>query len=180
VIKLIIFDLDGVLVDSREIHYEALNMALLKFGPYQISREEHLSKYDGLSTTKKLKMLSEEKGLPEHLHTNVWKMKQEMTLRIIDTFTFDERMRSILRALRFEGYKMCVASNAIRETVKMMLLRKGLLEFFHSLEKNMEQILKKMPLFECHVFVLKQSGVYVKCPIRIIDEKLILFKVITF
>lgn len=106
-IKLIIFDLDGVLVDSREIHYEALNMALLKFGPYQISREEHLSKYDGLSTTKKLKMLSEEKGLPEHLHTNVWKMKQEMTLRIIDTFTFDERMRSILRALRFEGYKMC-------------------------------------------------------------------------
>lgn len=53
-------------------------------------------------------------------------------------------------------------------------------EFFHSLEKNMEQILKKMPLFECYVFVLKQSGVYIKCPIRIIDEKLILFKVIMF
>ena len=27
-IKLVIFDLDGVLVDAREIHYEALNAAL--------------------------------------------------------------------------------------------------------------------------------------------------------
>jgi HAD superfamily hydrolase (TIGR01509 family) len=158
VIKLIIFDLDGVLVDSREIHYEALNMALLKFGPYQISREEHLSKYDGLSTTKKLRMLSEEKGLPEHLHTNVWKMKQEMTLRIIDTFTFDERMRSILRALRFEGYKMCVASNAIRETVKMMLLRKGLLEFFDFFLSN-EDVSKPKPHPEIYMQCMIKAGV---------------------
>lgn len=27
-IKAILFDLDGVLVDARELHYEALNMAL--------------------------------------------------------------------------------------------------------------------------------------------------------
>ena len=53
-------------------------------------------------------------------------------------------------------------------------------EFFHSLEKNMEPILKKLPLLECSIFVLKQSALYVKCPIRIIDEKLILYKVITF
>ena len=54
-IKLIIFDLDGVLVDARELHYNALNKALEAIDKkYVIYREEHLSTYDGLSTTKKL------------------------------------------------------------------------------------------------------------------------------
>ena len=30
--KLVIFDLDGVLIDSRELHYDALNDALAKIG----------------------------------------------------------------------------------------------------------------------------------------------------
>ena len=29
-IKLIIFDLDGVLVDAKDLHYESLNLALEK------------------------------------------------------------------------------------------------------------------------------------------------------
>ena len=65
-IKLVIFDLDGVLVDARELHYQALNEALSDIDPkYTIHRAEHLSTYDGLSTTKKLKMLTDDKGLPE-------------------------------------------------------------------------------------------------------------------
>ena len=47
-IKTIIFDLDGVLIESKEIHYKALNEAL-PFN-YRISYEEHLSTYDGLPT----------------------------------------------------------------------------------------------------------------------------------
>ena len=57
-IKLIIFDLDGVLVDARELHYNALNRALKSINEkYTIERAEHLSTYDGLSTTKKLNLL---------------------------------------------------------------------------------------------------------------------------
>ena len=62
-IRLVIFDLDGVLVDARELHYNALNKALASIDEkYVIGRDEHLSTYDGLSTTKKLNMLSEYKG----------------------------------------------------------------------------------------------------------------------
>jgi len=61
--KLVIFDLDGVLIDSRDVHYESLNKALAKHGEqYIISRDEHLSKFDGLGTSKKLEMLSELKA----------------------------------------------------------------------------------------------------------------------
>jgi len=55
--KLVIFDLDGVLIDSKDLHYKALNDALtLIDGKYAISYQEHLSKYDGLNTRKKLEM----------------------------------------------------------------------------------------------------------------------------
>ena len=68
-IKLIIFDLDGVLVDAKNIHYDALNAAL---GEYAISWNEHLSTYDGLKTTQKLEMLTENKGLPIEEHDSIF------------------------------------------------------------------------------------------------------------
>ena len=40
-IKTIIFDLDGVLIESKEIHFKSLNKAL-PFD-YRIGYEEHLS-----------------------------------------------------------------------------------------------------------------------------------------
>ena len=64
--KLIIFDLDGVLVEAKEIHYNTLNQALKEIGnEYVITEAEHLSTYDGLKTNQKLDMLTKAKGLPK-------------------------------------------------------------------------------------------------------------------
>ena len=79
-VKLIIFDLDGVLVEAKNIHFEALNKAL---GSYAISWNEHLSTYDGLKTFQKLEMLSKEKGLPKEDHPAIWKNKQKYTLEAL-------------------------------------------------------------------------------------------------
>src|SRR5258708_12894956 len=77
-IKAILFDLDGVLVDATEWHYEALNRALGLFG-YNIARFEHLTTYNGLPTRKKLEMLSVEKGFPRGLHRLFTQTKQKYT-----------------------------------------------------------------------------------------------------
>ena len=53
-IKLIVFDLDGVLVDTKQIHFLALNKALEKVGvKNKISFESHLKNFDGLPTVEK-------------------------------------------------------------------------------------------------------------------------------
>ena len=79
-IRLVIFDLDGVLVDARELHYNALNKALASIDEkYVIGRDEHLSTYDGLKTTQKLEMLSEKKGLLKENHKIIWENKQKIT-----------------------------------------------------------------------------------------------------
>ena len=129
-IKLIIFDLDGVLIDSRELHYFALNLALEKIDPkFVISKDEHLSKYDGLNTTRKLELLSLEKGLSKAYFQDVWEEKQNVTLKLFRQFEQDEKFIDIFSRLKQQGYAIAVASNSIRETVKLALLKIGVLEY---------------------------------------------------
>jgi HAD superfamily hydrolase (TIGR01509 family) len=130
-IKLIIFDLDGVLVDSRELHYESLNKALYEINPsFVITREEHLSKYDGHPTNYKLKLLTKEKGLNANLYNKIWKRKQELTQAIIiATYDYDERFINMMKELKKLGYLLFCASNSIWLTVKNMLYKKGFLEY---------------------------------------------------
>lgn len=138
-VKLIIFDLDGVLVDSRDLHYESLNLALKSIdNRYIINRDEHLSKYDGLNTTKKLDLLTKEKGLPREQHNKVWELKQKHTIDIIKNYSKDERLMLVLNKLRNLGYKICVASNSIRETVKTMLMAKGFMEYIDFYYSNQD------------------------------------------
>ena len=128
--KLVIFDLDGVILDSRELHYDALNAALIKVGEqYVISREEHLSIYDGLNTTKKLKLLSEKKGLPVEFYDQIWKDKQQATFDLIGKCYSNPSVSYICDQLRIRGYKIAVASNSIRETVRIALYHAKLLPY---------------------------------------------------
>ena len=62
-IKSIIFDLDGVLVETKDIHFEALNLSIKKICKIDeaISYKDHLNKYDGLPTNEKLKILFKNK-----------------------------------------------------------------------------------------------------------------------
>lgn len=148
--NLIIFDLDGVLIDSRELHYHAMNYALAKAGSqYVISREEHLSKYDGLPTKVKMKLLNEEKGLPSSLFDQVWKDKQASTISLIDKVPASEKLIHIFSTLRARGYRIAVASNSIRDTVKMTLMRLGIMEYVEFYQTN-EDVKKSKPYPEMY------------------------------
>jgi HAD superfamily hydrolase (TIGR01509 family) len=132
-IKLIIFDLDGVLVEAKDIHFEALNRAL---GKYAIDWNEHLSIYDGLKTTQKLQMLTERKGLPESSHESVWEAKQYWTLQMLKELKPNQTLQSVMSALSEEGYKLAVCSNSIRKTVLTTLSKLGIIEFMDLIISN--------------------------------------------
>ena len=128
--KLIIFDLDGVLIESRELHYDALNDALRNIDKkYVIKREEHLSVYDGLSTTKKLELLTTNKDLPQKYYNQIWQDKQTATFDLIKEFPISDKLISIFKEVKSRGYKIAIASNSIRETVKLALLSIGVMEY---------------------------------------------------
>ena len=89
--------MDGVLVDAKNIHFEALNKALGK--QYSITWDEHLNKYDGLKTHQKLKMLSIDKDLPPSLYDQVWNNKQKYTLEALEQLQPDMTLQSVFHSL---------------------------------------------------------------------------------
>jgi HAD superfamily hydrolase (TIGR01509 family) len=157
-VKLIVCDYDGVLQDCKDMHYESLNKALLEYDPsgqYVIGREEHLSKYDGLNTTAKLKMLSREKGLIEAAHLLIYNAKQKYTRELINEMQVDVPMKLTLRKLKEDGYTIAVASNSIRDSLKMMLVKRGFMEYIDFYYSN-EDVRHPKPSTE----------IYLKCMIK--------------
>lgn len=127
-IKLIVSDFDGVLLDLKEIHFEALNRALKSLDEkYVISPEEHVKTFDGLSTKRKLKLLSELKGFPLEKFEEINDLKQQFTVELLEGFNninFD--IANVIIKLKNEGYLFYVASNAIRHTVELGLEKLGI------------------------------------------------------
>ena len=132
-VKLVIFDLDGVLVEAKNIHFDALNKAL---GEYAIDWNEHLSIYDGLKTTQKLQMLTERKGLPKNNHQTLWEDKQRYTLQMLRELKPNQTLQSLMSALSEDGYKLAVCSNSIRKTVLTVLAKLGIIEFMDLIISN--------------------------------------------
>ena len=128
-IKAVIFDMDGVLSDARDWHYEALNQALGLFG-YSISRYDHMVTFDGLPTKKKLEMLTVERGLPKELHNFINHMKQVYTMQHVYTKckpVFQHQYA--LSKLKSLGYGIAVASNSIRASIDMMMEKADLQKY---------------------------------------------------
>lgn len=129
VIKAVIFDMDGVLIDAKEWHYEALNKSLNILG-YSISRYDHLVLYDGLPTKQKLEMLSKERGLPKKLHTFINTVKQKYTMELVHSNCkpiFQHEYA--LSKLKSNGYKIACASNSIRNSIDIMLKKSDLYDY---------------------------------------------------
>ena len=172
-IKAVLFDMDGVLVEAKDWHYEAFNRALDVFG-MAISRSEHLSQYDGLPTKTKLKMLTEKKGLPTGLHTFLNDLKQEYTRDIIVTNCRPVfNVEYALSRLHAEGYKIAVCSNSIRTSIEMMMEKSALLPYIDRIISNQdvskgkpdpEMYLKAMEVFnlkpeECLILEDNENGI---------------------
>lgn len=137
-IKAVIFDMDGVLVDAKEWHYEALNRALGLFG-FNINRDMHVSEYNGLPTREKLRRLSRQRGFPLSLMEFVNEIKQKYTTEEIDRNCnpFFEKQFMVSR-LKADGYFMAVCSNAIKKSVLKMLDKSGILNYFDETVGNDE------------------------------------------
>jgi beta-phosphoglucomutase-like phosphatase (HAD superfamily) len=131
--KLVIFDLDGVLVEAKEIHFDALNSALINVDKkYAISWEDHLRTYDGLKTYDKLRILSSTKDLPfdEELYKKIFADKQFFTLSALSNLEEDTNLIDIFKKLKYKDFKIACCSNSIQNTVELVLKKLGIRKFF--------------------------------------------------
>jgi beta-phosphoglucomutase len=156
--KAVLFDMDGVLIDARDWHYDALNEALRIFG-VEISRSDHLSRFNGLSTRKKLDMLTSEGVIPYELHGAIQSIKQDRTLRIAAQMCFPIVSHQVLiTRLKALGIKVGLVTNSIRKSSEFMLEYAGLLKFMDVVVTN-EDVLEGKPNPAGYLLAMQQLGV---------------------
>ena len=156
--KAIHFDMDGVLIDAREWHYDALNEALRIFG-VEISRSDHLSRFNGLSTRKKLNMLTAEGVIPYELHEAIQSIKQDRTLRIAAQMCFPIVSHQVLiTRLKALGIKVGLVTNSIRKSSEFMLEYAGLLKFMDVVVTN-EDVAEGKPNPAGYLLAMERLGV---------------------
>lgn len=156
-IKAVIFDMDGVLIEAKDWHYEALNKALNLFG-YNISRFDHLTTYDGLPTKTKLERLSIEKNLPRELHKFINELKQKYTMEMVHTGCKPRfNHEYALSNLKSQGYKLAVASNSIRDTITVMMEKSFLMPYLDCYLSN-EDVSQPKPNPEIYIKTIEKLG----------------------
>ena len=158
-IRAILFDMDGVLIDAKDWHYEALNKALRLFG-LEISRYEHLRTFDGLPTKEKLSMLSARYFLPKELHALINQLKQVYTMDYVYQYCHPVFQHEYaLARLHSEGYKIAVCSNSIRQSIFAMMERSSLLPYIDAIISN-EDVRRPKPDPEMYIKAISNFGLH--------------------
>lgn len=154
-IKAVLFDLDGVLVDACDWHYEALNRALQASGHAPISRDTHLTTFNGLPTHVKLEML----GITGEESKKINRLKQDLTLETIrsNAKIMEEKVK-LHKFLKEQGIKIGCVTNSIRETAEEMLRVTGQLEYMDIVITN-EDVLKNKPHPDCYNLAIERLKV---------------------
>ena len=142
-IKAILYDLDGVLVDATEWHYESLNEALREISGFEISRLEHIRTFNGLPTNKKLEILYKQNRVKKEDFNAIWELKQKKTNEIIEkTASVDENKTRLHEGTK--AFKKICVTNSIRQTALLMLKKTYQLSFMDHVISN-EDVSKPKP-----------------------------------
>lgn len=159
-IKLIVSDLDGVVAPLKKAHFDSLNKALENIDKkYVITEEEHIKYFDGRSTKTKLNLLTNLKGLPKDCHHQIYEDKQKYTLELIEsTLTENQVIINALQKFKDEGYKLCLASNAITDTINSALKKIGIYHFFDKILSN-QDVKNQKPNSEIYLTAMISFGV---------------------
>lgn len=152
--KLIIFDCDGVLVDSEIIASQIESQMLIKLG-YPISVEEHIKKFTGMNIPTYKKSI---KALGVVCSDEEIDATQEAVKNALKT-QLQPLMLTVLEDLIFNDLQKCVASNSEPDRVRQVLKTTHQDRFFD--DKcifTSSQVKQGKPAPDLFLFAAKQMG----------------------
>ena len=156
-IKGLIFDLDGVLVNTKKLHFDALNLALKKLNLKEISYVDHLNIYDGLPTVKKLEILNKKKIVDKKFNKTIKQIKQKNTLKLLNNYIkFNPKIHNTFSKLS-KNYKISLATNAVKKTLDLCL-KKLRINKFISFKYSNEDVSNNKPHPEVYFKCLVNMG----------------------
>ncbi len=137
-IKAIIFDMDGVLVDSEPFHTE-IEKRQFRLNGIKISDEEHRN-YMGVASDVMWRQISER----QPLELSVEKLIEQNRIESIRYFSelteipVMPGLIELLESLQQKNYPMAVASSSFPEIIELILQKTGLKKYFQVVVSSQE------------------------------------------
>ena len=125
-IRVIGWDLDGVLVKAVGLHYRSFTTAVRLISGVEISEEEHDDIYNGLPTRRKLQFLIEEGKITQAQAQEIYLLKQSLTEKYAPEEIKPDPKKIAMVNHFGQRYTMACVSNCIRSSCEMLLRLAGL------------------------------------------------------
>lgn len=131
-LKAVIFDFDGVIADSEELHYKALNEVFKRYG-VDVPKAVHWEKYLGYTDRENIIAVSRDYGMGLNTAEVQRLMKEkkivfeEMAKREV---VIIEGVEEFVRRVVAAGLSMAICSGALRSDIELMLDGAGFAELF--------------------------------------------------
>lgn len=136
---LIIFDCDGVLVDSERISHLVLQAMLAEHG-VQISYEDALLKFMGTSMQHCMEIVEQMTQVPAAVFLPLFRT------RTYEAFAADlEAVAGVRELLARLATPFCVASNGPRDKMRLTLTRTGLMQHFEHTMFSADDVAQPKP-----------------------------------
>ena len=163
--QLIIFDCDGVLVDSEILAAEVESQLLTQSG-YPIEPEAIAERFAGLTWTDILLQVEKESGIPISASL-IEELARQMDHKLRNELNVIEGAEQVIAALK---YPKCVASNSISSSLKMMLEQSTLYDLFAPHIFSAREVGTQKPKPDPNVFPVRGEAVQCRSGARIVIE----------
>jgi HAD superfamily hydrolase (TIGR01509 family) len=168
---LVIFDCDGVLVDSEILSAQVFSECLAEQYGLHVSEHYSLEAYRGKSVADCINMITDEltaklgwQDLPKEERDergkNFWRHVQLQTLVACeDRLLPVAGVESVLKQLQAEKIPFCVASNGKHEKMAVTLVKTNLLQYVEGHVFSFEDVLRGKPAPDLFLHAAKTMGV---------------------
>lgn len=131
----VIFDFDGVLVDSERAHFEGFRVVLAERAGFEITFHEYTEHYLAHSDHVGMRRALEFHGraAPEALIDELATMKKAVFADLLPRIAFLPGARELILALRGEGVPLAIASGARKQEITALLQSQDLLGAFRGI-----------------------------------------------
>ena len=128
-IKAVIFDLDGLLIDSEIISYKIYKEILHQFG-HNFTIEEYTQNYSGKTEVKNVTNLTNTYSLPWTIEKgleSVYKIENRLIAQGVD---LKYGAKELLSYLKDNNFKIAIASSSTRDRALTILKQHHIVEYF--------------------------------------------------
>ncbi len=155
-VEAVLFDLDGVLIDSKNYWFHVFNDTRLNFGLKKISKNE-FGRIFGISTQNAVKKYFVGKTVDEIVQSYRKDFKKR-----ISCIKLNQSSIPALEKLKGQGIKLCIITNSPKFMVSSILGKFGLKKYFDAVI-TMEDVKKSKPapdmaLKACKILKVRPKG----------------------